>query len=223
MEAFLFMKNNLIFLFISISALVFSQKKVNEKIETSLNNIEVFTEGLDNILLENSNSNFVEISLFDENLLQHHILVKEKSNILKVSFKINQLKEDETIFRKFITKRLQRAYAVIKVPKDKLVTFLGENINIESKSYKGNLSIIIEKGIINLNKVHKSVLVKLYAGTINASLSNTSIDVVSNIGKIKIDNKIVKRLYKKQDIKSANKFIVKSIKANIILTTNKVQ
>ena len=59
------------------------------------------------------------------------------------------------VFRKFITKRLQRASAIIKIPKNKAVIIFGEEINIAAKSYGGPMDIYIEKGLIKLDTIQK--------------------------------------------------------------------
>ena len=76
---------------------------------------------------------------------------------------------------------------------------------------------------MKFNNVQKDVSVKLYAGKVSAILRNTCIDVVSTIGKIIVDDKIMTISYKKQQAKSFSKFSVTSIKANILLTTQKIQ
>jgi len=217
------MKKQICILFFSISLFGYSQKKINKKIEFPFSEIELFTEGLDNIIIENSESNFVEIYLFDENSNHHHIGIEEKNEVLKIGFQIESIQFEETIFRKFITKRLHRASAVVKVPENKSITIFGNNIDIESKDYKGDFFIFIEKGDLKFNNVQKDVSVKLYAGKVSAILRNTSIDVVSTIGKIIVDDKIMTISYKKQQAKSFSKFSVTSTKANILLTTQKIQ
>ena len=76
----LFMKNKFIIIVLLNSILVFSQKKITKKLQTTAKEIEVSTLGLDNILIENSTSNFVEVFLFDENPNKHHITILEKNN-----------------------------------------------------------------------------------------------------------------------------------------------
>ena len=217
------MKNYIIILFLSLPFLCYSQKKSHKKLEINSNDIEISTEGIDNISIENSENKFLEVFLFDEFSNKHHILLEENKEKVSLKFKIDDLKTEETVFRKFITKRLNRAYVIVKAPKDKSITIFGENIDIESNNYKGNLSIYIDKGDLKLHTIQKNLLVKLYAGNISAIIKNTNIDVVSNLGKISIDNKEIKKTYKKEDSKHLNKFIVNSIKANILLTTKKTQ
>lgn len=217
------MKTKIYIFFLLISFFSFSQKQANKKVEISSNEIEISTEGLDTIIIENSESGFLEVFLFDENPNKHHILIEETNKIVNIGFIIKSIKEEETVFRKFITERLNRAYVIVKVPQNKTITIFGDNINIESKDYKGNLSIFIEKGNLKLNNVQKDIAIKLYLGTVSARLKNTSIDVVSTIGKITIDDKVIEKSYKKKQPTSPYNFTITSIKANILLTTQKTQ
>ena len=176
---------------------------------------------LDNITIEHTTSNFIEVFLFDENVNKHQINSVEKGALLKIDFKIPFIKEEVTIFRKFITKRLHRASTLIKIPKGKSVTLLGEQIDVVSKSYKGNIFVFIEKGNIKLHNVQQDVLVKLYSGNVFATLKNTNIDITSNLGIIKVNDLVVAKVYQKTIEKKLQTFTVKTIKANILLTTIK--
>jgi hypothetical protein len=209
--------------FLCFSTIIFSQKKVLKKFETNLQEIEISTTGLDNFVLEISTSDFIEITLFAENPNEQHILFNTENNVIQVEFIIEELQSEETIFRKFITERLQRASAVVKIPKGKKVTIFGENINIESKSYQGELAIFIEEGIVKFNEVKANTAIKLYEGSIYATLKNTNIDVTSNTGIIKIDDILHEKMYQNVSEKNQKNFTVTSLKANIYLTTQKTQ
>jgi hypothetical protein len=211
------MKNRFTILFFLISTVVFSQKKVIKKFETKAVEIEISTLGLDDFVLENSNSKFIEITLFAEVSEAQYVFFDTKNNVSKIEFKFNQSQTDETIFRKFITERLKRANAIIKVPKGKKVTIFGENIDIESKSVKNNLEIYIENGIVKLNEIQQNTILKLYSGNVYGTPKDLNINVISRIGKIKIDSIFYNKKYQKKSKKHSKKLIIKSIKANIFL------
>ena len=103
--------------------------------------------------------------------------------------------------------------------KGKKTTIFGENINIASKSYQGSLAIFIEKGNVKLDTVQENTQVNLYSGNVYASLKNTNIDVVSRIGKIKIDTILQEKVYQKKNDLFKNTFTVQTIKASIFLTS----
>jgi hypothetical protein len=217
------MKKIILLSLLFFSTILFSQKKVIKKVETNLQEIEISTTGLDNFVLENSTSDFIEIILFAENPNEQHILLNTENNVVQIAFIIEELQTEETIFRKFITKRLQRASAVIKIPKGKKVTIFGENINIESKSYQGNLAIFINKGIVKFNQVQAETAIKLYEGSIYATLKNSKIEVTSKLGKIEINDILYEKTYQNKSEKNQKTFTVTSLKANIYLTTQKIQ
>ncbi|QXP65855.1 hypothetical protein [Polaribacter sp. AHE13PA] len=208
----------IVFFFLLISTHILSQKKVVKKFETQLKEIEISTHGLDSFVIENSDSNFIEVYLIAENITKQHILYKEEFNTLKIQFEIPESLPEDKVFRKFITERLQRASVVLKVPGNKKITVFGDEINIESKSYKGDLNIFIEKGILKLNTIIENLAVKMYAGNLYASSNNTSIDIVSNMGKIVINDVLVEKTYQKRVAKSMKEIRINSAKANIFLT-----
>ncbi|QNM85409.1 hypothetical protein H9W90_14665 [Polaribacter pectinis] len=212
-------QSRILLFFLLVSVVAFSQKKVIQKFQSQLNEIEISTIGLDDFVLENSDSEFIEITLIAENPNKQHIIFKEEYKVVKIEFSFDNFKSEETVFRKYITKRLKRANAIIKVPKGKKVTFFGESINIESKSYAGSLAIFIEKGILKLHDIKEDAEIKLYAGNVYANLKKTNTKVISTLGKIKVDDVLFTKKYEKFDKKLSNKFSINSIKANIFLTT----
>lgn len=213
------MRKIFIISFLLINTVVFSQKKVIKKFDTAVNEIEISTIGLDSFVIENSTSNFIEITLYAENSNKQHIVFKSENKTAQLEFKISEIVTEETVFRKFITKRLQRANAIIKMPKDKKVTIFGENLSFESKDYKGSLEVYLEKGIVKLNNIQDNIKVKLYSGNIYGHIKSANISVVSNIGKIKVDDIFYKKTYQKKEKKYQKKFSITSIKANIFLST----
>ncbi|WP_405609845.1 hypothetical protein [Polaribacter sp. Asnod1-A03] len=213
------MKNSLIILFCSISFALFSQKKVDKKFKTQLKEIEISTIGLDDFVLENSTSGFIEIHLFAENIEEQHIVFIEEYNTVKIEFKIPKFQHEEVVFRKFITERLNRANAIIKIPQNRNITIFGDEINIESNSYKGDLNIFIEKGILKLHKIFSNLEVKMYAGNLYVITEEASINVVSKTGKIMINDTLVEKKYQHKEETEHQKINISSLKANIFLTT----
>jgi len=213
------MKNKLIILFCLISTVVFSQKRVVKKFETPSKDIEISTVGLDDFVIENSDSGFVEVQLFAENIEEQHIVFEEKYNTVKIQFIIPEYQPQKEVFRKFITERLHRANAIIKVPKNKNITIYGDEINVESKSYKGDLHIFIEKGILKLHKINANLEVKMYSGNLYANTKKANINVVSKTGKIKIDTILVDKNYQYKEDHFNKDILINSLKANIFLTT----
>jgi len=213
------MKKQLLFLFMMISITFFAQKKVGKDIETSQKEIEISTVGLDDFVIENSNSKFVEVILFAENIHEQGIIIAEENDKVSIKFQLDSLLIEEAVFRKFITKRLQRAYAIVKIPKDKNLTIYGENHSIESKNFRGDLTIYIEKGIVKLNTIQSNTVVKMYAGTIYANAKNKNITLHSNIGNITVDEVLYQKDFQKITTNTTKLLSVKTIKGIIFVTT----
>lgn len=203
------------FLLISIAS--FSQKKVSKIFETTSKDVNIYTNGLDNLVIEESNSDFIEVYLIAESYDEQLIKVENTDETATIIFKFKGTQTREVVFRKFITKRLQRANAVVKIPKNKMVYVFGENVDIESKSIQNNLAIYIENGIVKLNKINANITLKLYSGNVYASTKNTCVNAVSTLGKIKVDGVLREDNYKMTPKNAQSKLEISTIKANVFL------
>lgn len=201
------------------SAVLFSQKKVLKKFETEASEINIYTTGLDNIVLENSNTNFVEVYLYAQNYDEQVIKIDNKQQLVNIKFDFEGAETREVIFRKFITKRLQRATAIIKIPNNKKTIIFGENVDVASESYKNNLAIYIENGIVRLRTIKAQTLLKLYSGNVYAKTQKNSLNLASRDGKIKIDSTSYNNNYRNIELGVEAKLTIISQKANIYLTT----
>ena len=204
--------------FLLISSSTFSQKKIIKKFTTNTQEIAIFTKGLDDLVLENSTSKFIEILLYAEDPNKQHIIIEEKSTETEIKFKIPVFKSEDAVFRKYITKRLKRASVTIKIPKNKEVSIFGEHINISSKSYNGNLNILIEKGIVKVDTIQQNLVLKMYEGNLFGVLKQSNLTIVSKIGEIKIDAVFHKKKYKENRMDSGKEIAITTIKGNIFLT-----
>ncbi len=215
------MKKILLIIFVCFCSLTFCQEKLIEQRDASQNNIEIITDGLDSIIVENSEDNMIEVSLFDENPNTHSILFNEEDGVLRIQFQLNFKTLQNDVFRKYITKRLQKASVVIKVPKNKNIILYGKVISVTSKNYKGDLSIFIDRGNVQLNKIKGNTSVSLFLGNVFSKLkSDSSFDVTTTKGEIVVNKQSYKSRYsQKSDNKSSLNFRVKSINANVNLIT----
>ena len=204
--------------FFLISSSTFSQKKIIKKFTTNTKEIAIFTKGLDDLVLENSTSEFIEILLYAEDPNKQHIVIEEKSTKTDIKFKIPVFKSEDAVFRKYITKRLKRASVTIKIPKNKEVSIFGEHINIASKSYNGNLNVLIEKGIVKLDTIQQNLVLKMYEGNLFGVLKKSNLTIASKIGKIKIDAVFYKKKYKENRTDTSKEIAITTLKANIFLT-----
>jgi len=204
--------------FFLISSSTFSQKKIIKKVTSTTKEIAIFTKGLDDLVLENSTSEFIEILLYAEDPNKQHIVIQEKSTKTDIKFKIPVFKSEEAVFRKYITKRLKRASVIIKIPKNKEVSIFGEHINISSKSYNGNLTVLIEKGIVKLDTIQQNAVLKMYEGNLFGVLKQSNLTITSKIGKIKIDTVFYKKKYKENRMDTGKEISITTLKGNIFLT-----
>ena len=205
-------------LFFLMSSGAFSQKKIIKKFTTNTKEIAIFTKGLDDLVLENSTSEFIEILLNAEDPNKQHIVIEEKSTKTDIKFKIPVFKSEDAVFRKYITKRLKRASVTIKIPKNKEVSIFGEHINIASKSYNGNLNVLIEKGIVKLDTIQQNLVLKMYEGNLFGVLKQSNLTIASKIGKIKIDAVFYKKKYKENRTYTSKEIAIITLKGNIFLT-----
>ncbi|MDY0781009.1 hypothetical protein [Tenacibaculum sp. IB213877] len=208
------------FLFLLMLCLnLFGQQTHKKQWQTTANFIELYTSGLDEIQILNSENDMIDVSLFDENPNSHYITTSESDKILKINFKLNFLEDESVVFRKFITKRLNRASAIVKIPQNKEIVVYGTNIGVISKNYKGDINIYIDKGFINLNTVQGNVTAKLFQGNVYATVKNATIHITSTNGNILINHKKHQKSYHQLSSSENKKFELNSINANVVLTT----
>ncbi|WP_428740990.1 hypothetical protein [Tenacibaculum sp.] len=177
--------------------------------------LEIVTYGLDDIVIENSENDELEVVLYDENPNTHNILFKEEENVLKIEFELNFSPIQEGVFRKYITKRLQRASVHIKIPKNKKVTLHGKTIGVTSKSYQGELNIYIERGNIQLNTILDNTVVHLFQGNVFARIANIGLNLSTNKGSIMINSEKKVSPFIKTEPSSPKLLTISSIHANI--------
>ena len=156
--------------------------------------------------------------LYAEDPNKQHIVIEEKSIKTEIKFKIPVFKSEDAVFRKYITKRLKRASVTIKIPKNKEVSIFGEHINIASKSYNGNLNVLIEKGIVKLDTIQQNLALKMYEGNLFGVLKKSNLTIASKIGKIKIDAVFYKKKYEENRTYTSKEIAITTLKGNIFLT-----
>lgn len=205
-----------LFFVIQLNISLYCQSIILKEFTTDKKEIEFDTQGLDEIEIVNSETDQIKIKLINQGDYLLDVITKEVGGVIKISFKYNFFKEESKIFRKYITKRLNRASIVISIPKKKIVV-LGNYIDIISKSYKGDLRVFIDKGFINLHEVKGNVEIKLFQGNIAAFVSNSELDIETSKGKIIVNDKEKQSPYKEIKNNSNIKFTVNSIKASVFL------
>lgn len=196
---------------------LFSQKTAIRTIESNTASIEISTVGLDDLIIENSKLENIEVTLYSDDETKHQIFVEEKYEILKIAFEVKEFQEPTEPVMKPITERLKRANAIIRVPKNKSISIYGINNNITALNFKGNISISIENGIVKLGVIQQKAVVKLYAGNVYCSIKEANVTVSSNLGKIKVDDKMHSKKYQLKQKDLSKELEVTTIKANVFL------
>lgn len=215
------MRDLLVFLnFILLTLFLQAQSTESKKFTTTKNTIEIQVDGLDEVQLKNSETEEVEVLLFNEGDIPLKILTEELSEIQKIIFKPTFFNQESPVFRKYITKRLNRASVVISLPKNKNITVLGKSVDVVSESYKGNLRVFIDKGLVDLNEVGGDVELHLFQGNISAVVKTSAIHIRTNKGKILVNDEEEKSPYIKSSLNYQTNFVINSIRANVFLKDN---
>ncbi len=192
---------------------IISQNSSSKSFTSLSNEIEINVRALDEVKIQNSNTEEIEVHVFSQSEEIYTITIKEFESLLKIDFEKSSF--SDTVFRKYITKRINRATTLIKIPKGKNITIIGDNVDVISEDYEGDLNIYIEKGYVDLHTIQQGLNLKLYQGNVYFSSMEANLNITTTTGKIEYNNRPVfspyhvnKKSYKKQ-------ITVSSIKANI--------
>jgi transcription elongation factor len=196
-----------------------SQRKITKKVESKAPYVEVRTDGIDNLIIEESDSNQLEMIISDVDGLGviEDFSCNDFNCVLKIATELQIDNPQTNKINQFPLAPPSNVSAVVKIPKDKKVTVFGETIDIQTQGYQGILRILIDKGNVRIKGIKGITEVNLFTGTVFATVDNETIDVRTRKGTITVNEEVQKSPYKKK-LKKAHKFIVKSINANVVLT-----
>lgn len=210
-------------IFLLITTVLSAQQKIVRTIQSDAPYIDVYVEGIDNLKIEESDTNSIEITLFDKNELGvfESFSCEDKTCVLKVKAVIKQSHAINDKIHQFPLAPPSNVTATIKIPKGKTVSIIGEMIDIQSKGYQGSLKILIDKGDIRLPSVKGIVELQVFSGAIYATIEKeASLEIQTRKGTISLDKKVLKSPFKKEQ-KGEKQLIVKSMNANVVLTSKK--
>lgn len=211
-------RNSILLVFVFFILITHGQKKSIKTVTTSSSVISISTMGLDELILENSTSEEIEITLKAENASNQYILEEEKELEFHIQFKFPSLKLSNEPFRKYITERLKRASAVIKIPMGKSVIIKGENCDISS-SFSGNeLSIDMLNSIIRIQSYAKDNFIRFHAGNLYLGTTEVNLDLQTKTGIISHGKIKKEKSYKSFKNTLVRKTMVRTIKGNIFLS-----
>lgn len=213
------MKCRYFFLLFLSTFLSNAQQKIVKTIKSDAPYVEVKTDGIDNLIIEESDSNELVMTITDKDGLGfiENFSCDDFNCVLniKTELKANSLDINKVNFISSITET--NVSAVVKIPKGKKVTIYGETIDIQTNGYQGILRILIDSGNIKIKALKGITEVNLFTGTVFAKINNNALDVRTRKGTILFNEEIQKSPFKKKK-KKAHILAVKSINANVILT-----
>lgn len=207
------------FLLFLVCSVVVSQQKITRSISSKASFVEVHTQGIDDIVIEESNSSEIEMVVNDADGLGviENFTCTDLNCVLEIK---TELKIDHPVTNKinqFTLPPPSNVRAVLKVPKNKRIAIFGEMIDIKSNGYTGVLQVQIEKGKVSIAAIKGITEVDVSSGSVYAQVAEVSVDVKTRKGKVTFNKEAQKSTFKRK-LKSKKKLIVKSINANIILT-----
>lgn len=208
--------------FLLTSTYLMAQQKIVRTIESDATDIYINIEGIDNLTIEESSTNSVEMTLLDMNELGvlEEFVCEDKTCTLKVKAIVKQQAINDKIHQ-FPLAPPTNVTAALKVPKQKNLTVEGVMVDIQSKGYEGVLKVRIDKGNIRLPNLKGVVDIGVFSGNIFAAVSKEiMVDVETRKGRVLLDKKRVESTYKK-NAGQQKQLIVRSINANVVLTTRK--
>lgn len=195
------------------------QQKIIKKVKSDAPYVEVRTDGIDNLVIEESETDELEMIISDVDGLGviEDFSCNDYNCVLNI---VTELRIDNPQTNKinmFPLAPPSNVSAVVKIPKDKKVTVFGETIDIQTQGYNGILRILIDKGNVRIKGIKGITEVDLFAGTVFATVENQALDIRTRKGTVTVNKKVQKSPFKRK-VKKAHKFIVKSINANVVLT-----
>lgn len=196
----------------------FSQKKSVKILTSEKETILINTEGLDDLIIENSNTEFIEITLTATNASKQFIIDTEKEEGFQIDFQIQMPNNPNAPFRKYITERLTGAAVIARIPKDKSVKIIGENCNVNSGFSGKALSIELLNSIIRLNGLPKETFVRFHAGNFYAVEYAANFDIQTQTGDLVVAEQKQNKVFKTKSKSTHPVVIVRTIKGNIFLS-----
>lgn len=216
------MKKLLLISFLFASLLLQAQKKIVKTVESDAPYVEIKTDGIDNLIIEESDTNELEMIINDRDGLGfvENFSCNDYNCVLNIK---TEIKINEDINNKINAISMTpptHVSAVVKIPKGKKVTVFGTTIDIQTDGYDGILRILIDNGTVKLKSIKGITEVDLFSGAVFADIDKNSLQIKTKKGTISVNGTNVKSPYKKKENKK-QRLIVKTINANVVLTEPK--
>lgn len=201
-----------------ISTLV-AQQKIIKTVKTDAPYVEVKTDGIDNLVIEESESDQLEMIISDVDGLGvvDDFSCNDFNCVLSIKTQLRVDNPTTNKINQFPLPPPSNVSAIVKIPKNKKVTVFGEMIDIQTQGYEGILRILIDKGNVRIKGIKGITEVDLFAGTVFADINQNALDIKTRKGTISLNEEVQKSPFRKR-VKKAHKLLVKSINANVVLT-----
>ncbi len=217
------MRKKISFFLLLYSSIVFSQQKIVRTLESDAVYIEIHTKGIDDLKIEESNSNQIEMTILDNKDFGvfENFTCTESNCVFKIETRGMQKERINDKGNQLPIKPATQVNALIRIPKNKKVTVLGGFIDVETKGYHGQLRVLIEKGNVILKKVLGVTQIDLSAGSCVASIDDNSLDVRTRKGQITFNSVLQQKKSLKKKKNKKKLLIIRTVNANIILSESK--
>ncbi|MFY0602524.1 MAG: hypothetical protein JXQ93_01135 [Flavobacteriaceae bacterium] len=200
-----------------------AQQKITRVIKSEARHIDIYLDGIDNLKIEESNTNAIEMIVLDQNELGvfENFSCENKSCVLKIKSELKGTNDINNKINQFPIPPPSNVSVSIKVPKNKTVTIHADMIDIQSNGYQGVLKMIVGKGNLSISVIKGIVELALFSGMIYVTtLKDIALELTTRKGKILLNGKKVKSQYKKPG-SNLKKLTIKSINGNVMLTSKK--
>jgi len=196
-----------------------AQQKIFKTIKSDAPYVEVKTDGINHLIIEESDTNELEMTILDADGLGfiENFSCDDFNCVLNIKTELKIKNPLTNKINQFAITLPSNVSAVVKIPKNKKVTIFGETIDIQTNGYQGILRILIDKGNIRIKAIKGITEVNLFTGTVFATVRDNALDIRTRKGRISFNDEGQKSPYKKKK-KKAHLLVVKSINANVVLT-----
>lgn len=178
----------------------YAQNTFSKKIVSNALQYEVKLQGIDFATIENSLNNEFEIVINDKNGLvtKNNISCSENYCLAEIQATQNIDNPLTNKINQFTQQPPTNVSVKLKIPRQKQVILSSKIIDIASKSFEGDLKIFIEKGMITSDNIKGSSLIEFSSGSFYGYIDDHAIDIYTRRGKVMIDDRQVKAVYKKE-------------------------
>lgn len=219
MEKTVCMKSTFLILLFFIPFGLLAQQKIIKTVKSDAPYVEVKTDGIDNLVIQESDSDELEMIISDADGMGviENFSCNDFNCVLSIKTELKIDNPQTNKINQFPLAAPTNVTAVVKIPRNKKVTVFGETIDIQTEGYQGVLRILIDKGNVRIKGIKGITEVDLFTGTVFANVNENALDIRTRKGSISLNKETQKSPFKKK-IKKAHKLIVKSINANVVLT-----